>query len=144
MRYQSRKSSCGPASLANALEAIGVVRSEDELATMSKQDTDGASSINLRKAAESIGVEVINVIEQRSASAGWALGHYLRSGYSGLLVVDNDEHWIAVVGILGNRFIVIDSADDELVLYYSLNELVSRWGNDNDKYSGFFIVGEQC
>jgi ABC-type bacteriocin/lantibiotic exporter with double-glycine peptidase domain len=140
MRYQSRKSSCGPGSLANALEAIGVVRSEDELAVMTHQTTEGTSSINLRKAVESIGLEVVNISEQRASVASWAIGHYVRSGNPGLLVVDNDTHWVAVVGMLGEHFIVVDGADNELVLYYSLDALVERWKNDNNKFSGFFII----
>ena len=141
MRYQSRKSSCGPASLANALEALGIERTEDELGTLSKQDANGTSSINLRKAAEAIGVEVVSIIEQREESAGWALSAFLRSGHSAVIVVDSDTHWIAVVGMLGDRFIVADAADNDLLLYYSLGELLSRWKNQNGKFGGFFLIG---
>lgn len=143
MHYQSRKSSCGPSSLANALEAIGVVRTEQELAELSRQTTDGTSSANLRKAVESIGLETVNVAEQRRQVAGWALGHFVRSGSPAMLVVDNDEHWVAVVGMLGRRFIVVDGADNELLLYYSLDALLDRWGNEYNKYSGFFIIKGQ-
>lgn len=139
MRYQSRKSSCGPASLANALEAIGIERTEDELATLSKQDATGTSSVNLRKAAEAVGVETINVAEQRKESAGWAISSFLRAGNSGLLVVDNDEHWVACVGMLGNRYIIADSADNDLLLFYGLDELLTRWRSANGKYCGFFL-----
>src|SRR5690349_22488064 len=112
MRYQSRKSSCGPASLANALEAIGITRTEDELSTLSKQDATGTSSINLRKAAEAVGVDTVVIAEQRTETAGWALNSYVSSGSPGLLIVDNDDHWVAVVGRLGGMFIVADPADN--------------------------------
>jgi ABC-type bacteriocin/lantibiotic exporter with double-glycine peptidase domain len=143
MRYQSRKSSCGPASLVNALEALGIGRSEDEIGALSKQDTNGTTSSNLRKAAEAVGVEVMNVCEQREEVAGWLIESQIRSGHPGIIVVDNDEHWISVVGILGNTFIVADPADNDLLLFYSLTGLLTRWRSPNGKYAGFFLVNEK-
>ncbi len=142
MRYQSRKSSCGPASLVNALESIGIERSEDEIGTLSKQDTMGTSSINLRKAAEAVGVEVLNVCEQREEVAGWLIESQIRSGHPGIIVVDADEHWVSVVGILGRTFIVADSADNDLMVFYSLQGLLDRWKSPNGKYAGFFLIKE--
>ena len=139
MKYQDRKSNCGPASLANALEAIGIERSQDELGTLSKQDANGTSSANLRKAAEAVGVDTVVIAEQRAESAAWALYTYVHSGSPGLLVVDNDEHWIAVVGKLGSTYIVADSADNDLLLFYTQDELLSRWANSSNKYCGFFL-----
>ena len=140
MRYQSRKSSCGPAALANALESIGVVRTEDELGTLSKQSTEGTSSINLRKAVEAMGIEVLNVCEQREEVAGWLLESQIRSGHPGVIVVDNDEHWVSVVGILGETYIVADSADNDLMMFYSLQSLLTRWKGPSDRYTGFFLT----
>lgn len=140
MRYQSRKSSCGPASLANALEALQITRTEDELGTLAKQDANGTSSINLRKAAEAIGVEVINVAEQRREVAGWCLEYHLHNGHPGLLVVDNDEHWVAVIGHLNGTYIVADSADNDLLVFYTLQDLLTRWCSQNNKYCGFFLI----
>jgi ABC-type bacteriocin/lantibiotic exporter with double-glycine peptidase domain len=139
MKYQSRKSSCGPASLANALEAIGIERTEDELGTLAKQDATGTSSINLRKAAEAVGVDTRVVAEQRWESAYWALNSFIGNGNPGLLIVDNDEHWVSVVGKLGDTFIVTDPADNDLLLFYSGTKLLERWKNESDKYCGFFI-----
>ena len=140
MRYQSRKSSCGPAALANALESIGIERTEDELGTLSKQSVDGTSSINLRKAAESIGVETFHICEQRSEVAAWALEYHLKSGNPALLVVDNDEHWIAVTGMLGDRLIIVDSADNDLLVYYTMAKFLFRWCGPSKRFTGFFLL----
>jgi len=140
LRYQSRKSSCGPASLVNALEAIGIERSEDEIGTLAKQDTNGTTPLRMRRAAESIGVEVLNVCEKRQEVAGWLIESQLRSGNPGIIVVDNDEHWVSVVGLLGDTFIVADPADNDLLLFYSLQGLLDRWKNPDGKYAGFFLI----
>ena len=140
MRYQSRKSSCGPAALANALEAIGVVRSEDELGVLSKQDVNGTSSVNLRKAAEATGVETVLVNEQRDEVAEWCINSHINAGHSGLLVVDNDEHWVAIIGRLNGTYIVADSADNDLLCFYDTKSLLDRWRNVHGKFSGFFLV----
>lgn len=140
MRYQSRKSSCGPAALANALESIGIERTEDELATLSKQSVDGTSSSNLRKAAEAVGVETFGICEQRIETAKWALEYHLRSGNPAILVVDNDEHWVAVTGMLGDRVIVVDSADNDLLVYYTVARLLFRWCGPSKRFTGFFLL----
>lgn len=140
MRYQSRKSSCGPAALCNALEAVGIVRTEDEIGSLAKQSTDGTSSIHLRAAAEAIGVEVLNVSEQREEVAGWLVESQLRAGNPGILVVDNDEHWVALIGMLNGTFIVADSADNDLLCFYSRNGLLDRWKSPTGRYAGFFLV----
>ena len=140
MKYQSSKSSCGPASLSNALEALGIERTEDELATLSKQDTTGTTSINLRKAAEAVGVEVNNVVIQNAESAAWCVSYHMTAGHPGILVVDNDEHWVALVGHLNGTYIVADSADNDLLLFYSEEQLLERWRNEHCKYNGFFLA----
>lgn len=140
MRYQSRKSSCGPASLANALEAVGIERTEDELAALSKQDAQGTSPVNLRKAAEAVGVETVNVSEQRREVARWCLEYHLHNGHPGLIIVDNDDHWVAVIGHLNGTYIVADTADNDLLVFYSAEGLLDRWCSKNNKYCGFFLV----
>lgn len=143
MKYQMRKSNCGPAALCNALEAIGIERTQDELGTLSKQTAEGGTSkSNLIAAAEAVGVEVVNVSEQRSEVAGWCLESALSSGHPAIIIVDNDEHYVAVVGKLGSVYIVADSADNDLLCFYSRDKLLERWKNEHNKYSGFFLVGK--
>jgi hypothetical protein len=55
-------------------------------------------------------------------------------GRPSVLVVDLDEHYVALVGSLGDRFIVIDSAENQLVFHYSQNELMARWKSQNESY----------
>lgn len=44
-----------------------------------------------------------------------------------ILLVDANSHWVAAVGRLGDRILVADSADNDLVLSYSAEQLVDRW-----------------
>lgn len=145
MRLQSRKSSCGPAALKNALEAIGIERTEDELGALSKQTTEGTSQAGLERAIDAVGkgndpiITSNRIYEQRREVAGWAISSTIRSGRPVIIVVDNCEHWVSVVGMLGESFIVADSASNDVVLYYSLEQLLDRWESDTGRYFGIII-----
>lgn len=148
MRLQSRKSSCGPAALKNALESIGIERTEDELGLLSRQTTEGTSQAGLERAIETIGkgdsdkLTSTRIYEQRREVAGWALSAAVRAGHPVILIVDNLEHWVSVVGMLGERFIMADSASNELVEYYGLEEVLDRWACDNGRFYGIVIKKE--
>lgn len=143
MRLQSRKSSCGPAALKNALESIGIERTEDELGLLSRQTTEGTSQPGLERAIQTIdkgdGTKLTSnrIYEKRREVAGWALSSAIRAGRPVILCVDNFEHWVSAVGILGERFIIADSASNDVVEYMSLSETLDRW--DGPGYYGIEI-----
>ena len=144
-RLQSRKSSCGPNALKNALEALGIERTEDELGVLSKQTTEGTSQSGLERAIESIGkgdniiLSCSRIYEQRRETAGWALSASVRAGCPVIAVVDNLDHWVSVVGLLNETFIAVDGASNDLVLYYSLDDFLTRWESDTGKFYGIIV-----
>lgn len=145
MRYQSNRASCGPASLHNALAALGIHRTEDELAQLCKQTPDGTSARNLGKAIQSISTaeqplrgETFGFKSAPEALVSlWYWVSYL--GRPTILAVDNWEHWVTVAGHLGTRFSVIDSAHNALVLYYNPDDLTTRWVGPNGGYYGVIL-----
>jgi hypothetical protein len=56
-----------------------------------------------------------------------ALKMRLTEGRPSLLPVDDGEHWVAAVGLLGDSVLVADSADPELVVPYTQAALTRRW-----------------
>jgi ABC-type bacteriocin/lantibiotic exporter with double-glycine peptidase domain len=135
MRFQSTQSNCGPASLANALAALGIVRTEDELAVLCKTTgTEGTSTKNLHAAIRAVGRHPVILNEKRAPVALLWLESWLREGRPVIMCVDSDSHWVTAVGALGSRVLVADPADNELVLTYSRGDMLKRWMSDGGRY----------
>jgi ABC-type bacteriocin/lantibiotic exporter with double-glycine peptidase domain len=145
MRFQSNKSSCGPAALHNALAALGIYRSEDELIALCKQKPDGTSArglINAIKAIASADSPLhgrgVRWRDPEDAVVGlwWTIAE---QGRPVVLCVDSFEHWVACTGYLGRRFAVMDSADNRLAIYYTHEELLKRWVGPAGGYHGVVV-----
>lgn len=127
MRFQQTKSSCGPASLANAARAMGIERTEDELIELCHTTPDGTTPRNLVKAANLISSGAFEVRERRPEVAIAFLRDSCRAGRAGVALVDEGEHYVAIVGRLGQRFVVVDPAHNDMVLCYNLDDWLARW-----------------
>lgn len=143
--YQSNRASCGPAALANALEALGIKRTEAELITLTGQTPDGTSPKQLLKALKAIGAADKSVTGEifkasNSSAATIGLWHCLvERGRPVILCVDSHEHWVAAVGYVGPRFVILDSAEVGLVFYYTDDELAERWIGPKGGYYGVVV-----
>lgn len=125
---QDTAANCGPASLSNALAAQGIARTQDECAAMCKTTaTDGTPPKRLLAAIMAVGRKGVVIKERRADVAITFLAHWLDRGRPVILCVDQGQHWVAAVGMLGERILVADSADNDLVLSYSREELLKRW-----------------
>lgn len=133
VRYQRNKSSCGPAALANALECLGIRRTEEELAALCKTTPDGTLASNLLKAIAAIEGTRNVLIDEARADVG--LLRLLQSLYEGrpvLCCVGSNEpwdHYAVAAGTLGfgQRITCIDSGDNDLVRTRTLDEFVDWW-----------------
>jgi ABC-type bacteriocin/lantibiotic exporter with double-glycine peptidase domain len=146
MRFQSSRSACGPAALHNALSALGVNRSEDELIQLTGQKPEGTSTQGLVKAIKHISESVTPGLVGTTVSwrnrddAFIGLWWYLTErGRPLILCVDSFDHWVACTGYLGYRFAVMDSADNALALYYDAAGLAARWVGPKDKYYAIVV-----
>lgn len=129
MRYQSLPARCGPAALREALRALGVTRSEDELASIAKTTPEGTGVRGLTRAAlESLPGLTARTFREKEDVAIMRLASCLRAGGSAVLCVDDYDHWVACVAMTGpDKFVVADPADEELFLYLWPTDLVNRW-----------------
>jgi ABC-type bacteriocin/lantibiotic exporter with double-glycine peptidase domain len=146
MRYQSNASSCGPASLRNALLCLRINRTEDELEKLSGFSAVKGTNLNgILKAARYLSSEhsSINpsiIKEGREDVAALKLRASISYGHPCILCVDKDEHWVTVFGMLGELYHVADPADPELVITYSECDLMSRWkGTGKKPYQGVVV-----
>lgn len=145
MRFQSNKSSCGPAALHNALTALGLSRTEDELIALTGQRPPGTSARGLVKAIKAVSDETNKLLGEcvrwtSLDSAQVGLWYYVSErGRPVILCVDDFEHWVVCAGHLGTRFAVVDSADNRMIIYYTASELAERWEGPNGGYHGIIV-----
>lgn len=136
---QDSQAGCGPASLSNALAAVGIRRSVTECESLCGTNaTVGTPPPRMVKALKSLGIVGIDahvIREKKGDVAMLRLEYSLRHGRPVLLVVDDGGHWVAAVGLLGGRYLVADPADTELVVSYEPDEIAARW-SDGAAYYG--------
>lgn len=140
MRMQDTAANCGPASLSNALQAIGIDKSQAECEVLCKTTaTEGTSPRQLIAGAKLAGRHGAGYVKNtKSFAALIELDHYLRAGRPVILCVDDGSHWVAAIGKLGERYLVADPADNELVVSYDTADLAKRWV-DGKTYYGVLL-----
>ncbi len=129
MRLQSSQSNCGPAAAYNAACALGLALSLEACEkACGTTATDGTPIKNLKAGLAKLGLKLQGEIkESKDDVALLRLDRALAQGHAVLLVVDGDSHWAAAVGALGDRSLIADSAENEMVLSLSAGELAQRW-----------------
>lgn len=137
MRFQDNPALCGPAAVANALEALGVTGvTQSMVADLIK--TSGKGKPALTGTTQEELVRTLNrwasVTLSGCAKTAYEASYTLRGaiawGAVAILGVDNtptEGHWIAAVGMLGNRFLIADGASEEIVTSWTEQDLLARW-----------------
>ena len=129
MQLQSAPHGCGPAAIANALEALGNRVSQDAAATLARTDAEGTDERGIKRALRMLGFAP-QEFSTGDRSAAWHLVcGALLMGYPCLLAVDNDSHWVPALGLLGGMVLVVDSADGGLIQSLEQRALLQRWGS---------------
>lgn len=145
MKLQDSKANCGPTALANALEAMGHVRSVEELAKLCGTNaTQGTPIPGLIRAIKLL-KEPCDLDEHRlirTASfdlAAGALQRALAQGRAAVMLVDTGEHYVAGFGSLGSRFHIADSADERLVVSVDDDKL-REWWDSGGRYKHWAVI----
>ena len=140
MRAQDHQYNCGPNALHNALAALGVRRSARELEVVCGTTAqDGTSQTRLVEAARAIRGTKPWVLESGMPAPAIAmLRDALHRGRPAVLAVDRDEHYIAAIGMLGDRVLVADGANNEVVLSVPDYKLLLRWDNQTGLADAFW------
>lgn len=127
MRLQEFKPGCGAGSIANALLAMGEHQFQEVIWNVAGGTADGLAPGRLLSGLDTLGYLGRELGFRAPTPALRALRRLLGKGTPVILCVDDWEHWVTAIGVLGERFLVADPADAEIVLSLSPDELTRRW-----------------
>ena len=143
---QPYKYQCGPFALKYALVMLGQFENEREIGKKAGSTWwYGTDEIGLAKAAKSFNCKMKYFRRESPDDAIKALNEQLKQKLPCILSVDNWEHWVAVINQQQNKFIVVDSAFDKVIIILSHAQLTKRWkyvDNENGyvSYDGYALV----
>jgi len=121
---QSSVWNCGPASLATAMQLLGVNATQDELSKLSSTDETGTSMYGLYKAT----------LDKKLYAAGMILGvDQLKQGYIVLLDMDGMYHYSVIKSINSTTVVLADSSLG--IIRMTLAEFTELFGT-----SGYVLV----
>ncbi len=125
--------SCGPASLVNACRALGKRVAEGRIRALAGTTQDGTDEHGLVRAARGVGLTATPG-PTADQNAAWAFVRAnVLDGRPTLLCIDSWGHWVTVIGLVGDRVIVIDpsnskkNARENGVMSLSRTDLLKRW-----------------
>ena len=112
MKMQRDKFSCGTFAVLNALAAVGKRATEKRVRVdAGTTRAHGTTDHGIRQALDRQGFTGSNL--PTSADAFWSeLTVAMTAGDPCILLVDDAEHWVAVIGKIGQRVLVFDSDGD--------------------------------
>jgi hypothetical protein len=125
---QPYKYQCGPFALKYALVMLGRFENEKEIGRRAGSTWwYGTDEIGLAKAAKSFDCKMKYFRREMPEEAVKKLSEQLKQGLPCILSVDNWEHWLTVINEQQNKFIVVDSGLDKVIVILSANQLLKRW-----------------
>lgn len=109
MRYQNKDWWCGPAAIQNALRALGRRVSQESVAALCGTTEDGTDEADMLAALDRMDLVYSQFLESERQVAGYWLTQRIARGMPVLICVDAWSHWVCVVGMSGDRLILVDS-----------------------------------
>lgn len=133
-RYQQKPAWCGPASIQNALRALGIRVGQQRIAKLAGTCLDDGTDENgIIKAVEDLGyVASPFSTNHKQDASNWLLDQS-RKGNPCIICVDNWGHWVAVAGHCGDRVWLFDSTREAFnqmengAHCLATNTVVRRW-----------------
>ena len=129
--YQRRKFTCGPTSLHNAVAFLyGIGPSEDDFTEACRCGSEGTTEHQLKRGLRKFGFMHKSMSHKTVDGALLAVQEEVENGNAVVIYGYHRVHWFVVIGYQADHYIVIDSADPELVVRYSQERLLNEWNPD--------------
>lgn len=145
MRYQT-PGFCGPASIVNCIRALGRKISLVRVGAAAGCTSDkGTPPEQMVEAIRYFGYTATKV-ETKGAREAWEwIYGCVDSGRPVIILTMDDEHYVAIVGKLGKRLIMVDSANtvanksENGTHVYSKREFMKKWPSKEGIYFGISV-----
>ncbi len=125
---QPYKYQCGPFALKYSLVMLGRFENEREIGKIAGSTWwYGTDEIGLAKAAKTFDCRMKYFRRETPEEAVKVLSWHVKRGYPCILSVDNWEHWVTVINEQQNKFILVDSGLDKVIVILSPKQLAKRW-----------------
>jgi len=145
MKYQELPYSCGPASIINALRCFGIKKAEKTIRKTSNTNPhNGTSEEDMIRVLTGLKF-CVRKHEQGQYSKAWKwLYNKLKSGSPVIISVRNWQHYVAAIGIIGNRIIIADpdygDKEENGILIFDKAKLKKFWYHTREKlYTGLAL-----
>lgn len=138
MKSQRKGHWCGIASIANALEVLGIRRTQREIAKLCHvTPSAGTDEVEMMRALLANGLQVDEGFFEWGKDGYWWVLDSLAKGRPCILCVDDDEHWVTAIGAAGdNAVIVFDPSRNYGIEVHNQTTLCKRWLNSDGIYYG--------
>jgi ABC-type bacteriocin/lantibiotic exporter with double-glycine peptidase domain len=143
MKYQERAYSCGAAAVVNALRCFGTKITEVKVRHLAgTTKADGTSKDGMLQALSELNFEgeLIDTVDEDDAWKEIVYG--IEIGHPVIICISNLQHWVTVVGKLGNKFLIIDptgaknNKKENGVKILSKGELITKWKSRGGNFLG--------
>lgn len=145
---QPNSYACGPFALKYALVMIGQFQNEDDIGKLAGSTWwNGTDEIGLAKAAHKYNCTMTYFNNENSKPVLQKLKRFLKNGQPCILSVDKWGHWITVLHHEHNRYVVVDSSQQKVIMIYTEKQLLSRWIYRDEEtnlasYDGYALTPE--
>lgn len=140
MRAQRKGYWCGIASIANALEVLGIRRTQREIAKLCDVTPEaGTDETEMKRAILANGLGVDEWHDRDPAQSELWVRHCVANGWPPILCVDMDEHWCTIIGLCGEKYLLFDPSRNTGVEVHTVSSLLERWINSDGIYYGLGV-----
>jgi ABC-type bacteriocin/lantibiotic exporter with double-glycine peptidase domain len=125
---QDSPAGCGVAAVCNALEALGDPQPQATVWKLAgASGTYGTQPRGVIGALRKLGHRTIVLQQEDPGQALVVLRGYLMHGLPVILLVQDSEHWVTAVGTLGDKVVIVDSADGGMTRCLDSDATIQRW-----------------
>ncbi|MBI2419759.1 MAG: hypothetical protein HYV28_17995 [Ignavibacteriales bacterium] len=125
---QPNSYACGPFALKYALVMLGQFQHEDDIGRKAGSTWwYGTDEIGLAKAARRFNCTMKYFSDTNGKQALLKLRRFLKAGLPCILSVDNWNHWFTILREERNKYVVVDSTQQKVIVIYSEAQLLERW-----------------
>jgi ABC-type bacteriocin/lantibiotic exporter with double-glycine peptidase domain len=124
---QERKFTCGPASIRNALLALGYVYSERKIREIAGSDLyNGTSEKKIKKTLRHLGFYYKEFNNKTEAAFKQRVIYNLKKGNKLIILTDHEDHWISIVDY-ENKYLTAIDPERKRVKTMLTPKALSKW-----------------